>query len=112
MGSLGGGVSELEETLQFQLRAAGIRGFVREIRWHPTRKWRTDFGFKEAGLLVEVDGGTYSGGRHTRGRGFEEDCRKLAEATLLGWHVIRVTGGMVKSGEALELIQRYFGAER
>jgi hypothetical protein len=56
-----------------------------------------------------VDGGVHSGGRHTRGAGFEVDCEKLNEAVLLGYRVLRVTTKHVESGDALEWIERALG---
>jgi len=56
-------------------------------------------------LAVEVDGGTWSGGRHTRGAGFESDCRKISLGVLDGWRVLRFTTDMVQSGEALTTIK-------
>ncbi len=32
--------SELEATFELQLRAEGIEGYVTELRFHPTRRWR------------------------------------------------------------------------
>ena len=55
-------------------------------------------------LAVEIDGGTWVSGRHTRGAGFERDCEKLNTAVLLGWRVLRFTTGMVLDGRALETI--------
>lgn len=98
-------MSDLEETLAFQLRAAGIQ-FEREYKFHPVRKWRFDFCIPTASLAIEVEGGVWSGGRHSRGGGFTEDCRKYGEAAILQWRVIRVTAEMIKSGEALNMIQR------
>ena len=60
---------------------------------------------------MEVEGGVHSNGRHVRGKGFTEDCRKYSEAALLGWKVVRVTGEMVKNGEALALVERALGRE-
>jgi len=39
-------------------------------------------------LAVEVDGGTWTGGRHTRGAGFEADCEKLNAAVIAGFRVL------------------------
>lgn len=94
----------LAETMALQLRAAGLTP-VREFRFHPVRKWRFDFCFPDQKLALEVDGGTFSGGRHTRGTGYAEDCRKIAEAMLLGWRVLRATADQVKSGEALRWVE-------
>ena len=65
--------------------------YQREYRFHPARRWRFDFALPELKLAIECDGGGWSNGRHTRGKGFIEDCKKLSEAALLGWRVIRVT---------------------
>ena len=73
------------------------------------RDWRFDFAWPDRGLAVEVEGGTWSGGRHTRGGGFEGDCEKYNAAALLGWKVLRFTGGMVESGLAAATLERAFG---
>jgi len=99
--------SDLEATMDLHLRVAGITGYEREYAWHPTRKWRADFAWLAPHwILLEVEGGTYSGGRHVQGKGFEKDCIAYNEAALLGWRVLRVTGAMVKDGRALALVER------
>lgn len=101
-------MSDAEEALAFQLKATGIP-FEREFRFAPPRRWRADFRFfdpKPGDLLVEVDGGSWVGGRHTSGSGFEADCEKLNAATLAGYRVLRVTPRMVDDGRALRLIER------
>ena len=100
----------LEMTLAQQFRAVGLSP-EREHRFHDTRKWRFDFAFVEDRLAVECDGGTHTQGRHTRAAGYAEDCRKMAEALLLGWRVLRVTGEHVKSGEALRWVQHLLMVE-
>jgi very-short-patch-repair endonuclease len=99
-------VSDAEEALYFQLKAAGLPEPVREYRFHPVRRWRSDFGFPDHRLLIEVEGGAYSQGRHTRGKGFEGDCEKYNTAQILGWTVLRYTPGMIERGEALADIER------
>lgn len=54
------------------------------------RKWRFDFAWLQHKLALEVEGGVFSGGRHTRGAGFANDMLKYNTATLLGWRVLRV----------------------
>lgn len=98
--------SGLESALLLQIRASGLPCPVAEFRFHDTRRWRADFAWPERRLLVEVEGGHWTGGRHTRGAGFDADCEKYAEASLLGWRVIRVTGTHIKSGQALDWIRR------
>ena len=101
--------SAIEEALAFQLRTAGVP-FEREVRFHPPRKWRLDFVI-DGTLAVEVEGGVYTNGRHTRGKGFTDDCEKYAEAVISGLTVMRVTGAQVNSGEALGWILRATGRE-
>ena len=95
-----------EHLLEVMLMAEKISGWEREYQFHPTRKWRFDFAWPLEKFAVEIEGGVWSGGRHTRGKGFIEDCIKYNEAVMLGWRVIRVTTEMVESGEAMAYIER------
>lgn len=95
-----------ENLLEAFLRAELITGWEREYHFHPTRKWRFDFAWPAEKVAVEVEGGVWSNGRHTRGSGFIEDCIKYNEAVVLGWKVIRVTTEMVRSGIAIDYIKR------
>ena len=61
-----------------------------EYKFHPKRKWRADFAILSANLLIEVEGGAYSNGRHTRGSGFIADIEKYNAALLAGFRVYRV----------------------
>ena len=97
-------MSALEDTLAFQLRALGITGWTREYRWHAAVAWRADFAFPAAKLLVEIEGGTYIAGRHSRGAEFAKDCLKYAAALLDGWGVLRFTTEHVTDGWAVDII--------
>jgi hypothetical protein len=57
-------------------------------------------------LAVEIQGGIYTGGRHSRAKGYNNDCEKHNEAILLGWRLLLVTTDHVSSGEALAWIER------
>jgi very-short-patch-repair endonuclease len=78
----------------------------KEYRFHPTRRWRFDFAWPEVKLAVEVEGGIFINGAHTRGAHFQSDCEKYAEALVLGWRVLRVEGEMIREGRALDYIQK------
>src|SRR5262245_35166964 len=99
-------MSRLEETLALQIRAAKLPRPEREFRFRPSRRWRFDFCWPVQRVACEVEGGVWSGGRHTRGRGFEHDAAKYNAATLEGWRVLRVTAGMIRSGEALTTLEQ------
>jgi len=62
-----------------------------EYRFHEKRKWRFDFAWPDSMVAVEIEGGTFVRGRHTRGMGHHKDCEKYNQATLLGWRVLRFT---------------------
>lgn len=99
-------MSDLEDLLAFQCRAAGVPAPEREHRFAAPRRWRFDFAWPDRKVACEVDGATWSGGRHVRGSGVESDAEKYSIAAVLGWRVLRVTGAMVESGKALQFIEQ------
>ena len=103
--------SDLEDTLAFQLAALGLTGYVREYPAIKGRKFRFDFAWLEHKLLVEVNGGTYTQGAHSTGRGIARDYEKIWLAQKCGWHVYPCDGNAVKSGKAVKEIQEYLEAE-
>ena len=99
--------SPLEELLAWQIRVAGLPEPVREYMYGKPvkRKWRADFAYPERKIIIECEGGTYSRGRHVRPLGYERDCEKYNWASILGYKVLRFTSNMIKSGEALNVIE-------
>lgn len=95
------------ELLAIHLQAEKIP-FVREFRFHPIRRWRFDFLLVSQidQIAIEVDGGVFTKGRHTRGQGFEADCEKHNEAQLMRYRLFRFSTGQVKSGLAIDTIKR------
>src|SRR5262249_54327951 len=84
----------------------GLPEPIAEYAFHPTRKWRFDYAWPAWSIAVEIEGGTWSGGRHTRGKGYAEDARKYNAAAEAGWRVFRFTTEMVLTGEALSVLER------
>ena len=76
-----------------------------EYRFHPTRKWRFDFAWPDAKLALEVDGGVWTQGRHTRGAGWLKDAEKFNTAAVMGWRVLRVTPSTLATLETVALIR-------
>jgi len=70
------------------------------------RKWRFDY-YCGNHLAIEIEGGVYSRGRHTRGSGYEKDLEKYNWATLLGYRVLRFSTGQVLRGEAKEFLAKW-----
>jgi very-short-patch-repair endonuclease len=77
----------------------------RETRFHPTRKWRFDLSWADRKVAVEIDGGVFVGGRHSRGAGYRNDCEKLNAAAAAGWRVFRFLPEQVAKGAAVELLK-------
>lgn len=105
-----GAVNEQVARLQADtmLHLTGLPPYVTEHRFHPTRRWRFDYAWPEIKLAVEVHGGTYSNGRHTRGGGFIVDREKMNEAAIYGWTVLEVTAAHVRSGQMRQWLDRIF----
>jgi hypothetical protein len=72
-------------------RAAGLPEPSPEYKFHPLRKWRADYCWPIHKVIVEIEGGAWSQGRHTRGAGFVADMAKYNQAALLGYAVLRYT---------------------
>lgn len=95
-------------TFAQQCSGVGLPVPLPEYTFHPQRKWRFDYAWRDQKLAMEIEGGAFlkDGGRHTRGAGFRNDLAKYAEAAILGWRVIRVLPEQVENGQALKLIER------
>lgn len=93
-------------SFSLQCRAVNLPNPVTEFRFHPVRKWRFDYAWPMMKFAMEVDGGGWVNGRHSRGSGIEKDCEKFAEAMILGWRVLRVTPAQIRSGQAIQWVDR------
>lgn len=75
----------------------------KEYRFCPDREWRADY--RVGQWLIELEGGVYSGGRHTRVKGFVEDAFKYNMAAMLGYRVIRIATGMATAHYLEQIIK-------
>ena len=76
-------------------RAAGLPPAAAEFRFHPARQWRFDFAWPAARVAVEVQGGIWTRGRHTRGAALLREWEKLNTAAALGWRILYCAPGAV-----------------
>jgi very-short-patch-repair endonuclease len=104
-------VAEVSLPLDRQCEYVGLPVPTPELRFAPPRRWRFDFAFEPQKLAVEIEGGAFSRGRHTRGAGFIADMEKYNTAVALGWKVLRFTPSQVKDGTALGFIENVLRAK-
>lgn len=79
---------------------------VKELQFYPKRRWRFDYAIPDCKIAIEVEGGAWTGGRHTRGAGFVSDMEKYNTGTLLGWRIFRVTPENLLKTETLEMLKQ------
>lgn len=99
----------LESALALALRAHNLDdGMVRQHRPFEGSRMAFDFAWpnRTTPVLVEVQGGIYSGGAHVRPKGVLRDMDKANRANVLGWCVLQVSADDIKSGRAVELIRQ------
>jgi hypothetical protein len=94
------------------LRALEVRGLPRperEWKFDAKRRWRFDYAWPQQMIALEVEGGVWTGGRHTRGAGFVKDMEKYNRAAVLGWRLLRVTPDKLVSFGTFEMLREILG---
>lgn len=84
---------------------------VGEHRFWPERLFRFDYAWLDQKIALEVEGGTWTGGRHGRGKGMKSDMEKYNRAVLMGWRVLRCTPDQLRSGEVFAELAELMGLE-
>ena len=74
--------------------------------------WRFDYAWPTRKLALEVDGGLFTQGRHTRGLGRLGDMEKLSSGAIGGWRVLYVSPAQLRNGLALMLVAKFFEHNR
>lgn len=77
-----------------------------------SRNWRFDFAWLRQRVALEVEGGAWVQGRHTRGLGFAKDIEKYNEAQILGWIVLRCLPDQLGSTLTFDVIRRALDLRR
>ena len=99
-----------EEAFALHCRAEKIN-VIRELQFHPDRKWRFDFAIARNGINigVEIEGLSRYTSRHTTFSGFRDDCEKYNAAAKLGWRVLRYSTEMATRGDAINDVLEILG---
>lgn len=84
----------------------------KEYRFYPERRWRFDYAIPSHRIALEVEGGVWTAGRHTRPQGFLGDIEKYNTATLLGWRVFRTTPTELLTSATVNLLKQAINAEK
>lgn len=92
--------SELERTFETYWRQLGGPKLEPQYRFSKERRFAFDFANPETMIAIELEGGTWSMGRHVRGVGYASDCAKYNLAQLMGWRVFRFTSDMIRTDPA------------
>lgn len=101
------GLPQPEREYRFAAHYVGLGpGIRKRLREAQLKDWRFDFAWPPCQVAAEVQGATWSKGKHTRGAGYENDREKVNAAQLLGWIVLEFTTGMVRDGRALRTIEK------
>ncbi len=82
-----------------------------EYRFDPVRRWRFDLCFPEYLVFIEVQGGIFIRGRHSRGAGMKKDWEKWNAATIAGWRGLWVEPKDLLSTEFMETIKKALGTK-
>lgn len=117
------------EEFGVQLKLYMMKGWEKELRFardlpfhithgmsHPgqyeladkkRREFRFDYSNQKLMIAVEIEGGIWTKGRHTRGKGYLNDCHKYNLAQAIGWTVFRFPSELVVSGHAINFIREF-----
>ena len=101
--------SQLEDSLEMQMRAYGLPRFEREYKFHPDRKWRFDFFLEGWGIEIQGGGWVAGGGGHNRNPiKMWEGYEKYNAAMEMGIKVLLYTGTQIGDGVAITQLERIF----
>ena len=70
--------------------------YLKEYRFNPKRRWRADYYLPDINTICEVEGATWAQGRHTRGKGYGNDCEKYNSVSIMGFKLLRYTTDQIK----------------
>jgi len=82
------------------------KGLRSRLKGTGLQDWRMDYAWPDQKVALEVEGGVFSGGRHTRGSGFVGDMNKYNAAGAMGWIILRCQPKELMRLSTIELVKR------
>lgn len=76
-----------------------------EFYFAKPRKWRFDYAWPEQRVALEVQGGIWTGGRHSRGAALLKEWEKLNTAAAKGWRLLYCQPADLTSLETMKAIR-------
>lgn len=82
-----------------------------EYKFASDRKWRFDFVFPPHKIALEVQGGLFTNGRHSRGAALLKEHEKLNAAACRGWRILYVIPDNLCMTETIEMVRSAISAK-
>lgn len=103
--------TELNKKVFLQLLTnCGLPMPVTEFQFNSKRKWRFDYAYPAKRIAIEIEGGIFQYGRHTRPIGFVKDMEKYNHAAIFGWRLLRFQPNEITSLPTIDFIKdAYYG---
>lgn len=96
------------------LKAHDLPAPQTEFVFHPTRKWRADYCWPEAMVIVEREGGLFAKGRagmaHAMPTAIRRDMEKSNAAQVLGYIYLRFEPDALLCAETLDIVKQIVGS--
>jgi very-short-patch-repair endonuclease len=89
------------------LKMVSIHKLPQPVREYNFHNFRFDFCWPQIKVAVEIDGGTFNGGAHVKGKGYQRDCIKSNLAHLENWVILRADREMVVGTKESEEFYRH-----
>lgn len=99
---------EANDAMAWHLTQLNAPAFQREYFFaKPERQWPADFAWPEHRLIVEIDGGLWINGGHSRGRGRLRDMERDNWCVMHEWKVLRFSAEDARNGNAALIVVDY-----
>ena len=91
----------------------GLPEPISEHKFHDTRRWRLDYFFDtgDVKIALEVEGGVWVRGRHTRGSGFVKDMEKYNQVAAYGIFLLRVQPKDLLTMDTVNLVKQVIASQ-